>query len=224
MPAWCVTGAAPGQGLWLRDRARSARPADGRRRRGQDHPPDFRRIHRWRHDARDCRSTERRGYSGTAGSVWRSTVLTGNAARGYGILWNDLYDGKRIWNRVRMVRDPETGKRVSRTNPGSEWQIEAAEHLRIVPPATFAAVRKLRLARMELRERSANARRGLCRTDGLRLLRQLHRDSRTPTEWRGPGGLFERGGSWHLHRAEVRPARPDRNCGVRRTGPTLARA
>ncbi len=91
------------------------------------------------------------GIPAPRGSVWRSTVLTGNAARGYGILWNDLYDGKRIWNRVRMVRDPETGKRVSRTNPESEWQIEAAEHLRIVPPATFAAVRKLRLARMELR-------------------------------------------------------------------------
>lgn len=91
------------------------------------------------------------GVPAPRGTTWRSTALTGNAARGYGILWNDLYDGKRIWNRVRMVRDPETGKRVSRTNPEAEWQIEPAERLRIVPAATFEAVRRLRLSRMNLR-------------------------------------------------------------------------
>ena len=39
-----------------------------------------------------------------------------------------------------MVRDPDSGKRLSRLNPTSQWQSHAAEHLRIVPPALFAAV------------------------------------------------------------------------------------
>ena len=39
-----------------------------------------------------------------------------------------------------MVKDPDSGKRLSRLNPRSEWQSHAAEHLRIVPPLLFAAV------------------------------------------------------------------------------------
>jgi len=89
------------------------------------------------------------GIPSPRGGVWRANTLTGNAKRGYGILWNDLYRGVRIWNRVRMVRDPETGKRVSRTNPESEWQYQDAPNLRIVSDAIFTAARNRRQAGMK---------------------------------------------------------------------------
>ncbi|MGO4837549.1 recombinase zinc beta ribbon domain-containing protein, partial [Rhizobiaceae sp. 2RAB30] len=56
------------------------------------------------------------------------------------MLHNPIYDGRVVWNRVHMVKDPDTGKRISRINPQSEWQEEKAEHLRIVPAALFAQV------------------------------------------------------------------------------------
>ncbi len=37
--------------------------------------------------------------------------------RGTGILNNELYIGRLVWNRLRYVKDPATGKRVSRLNP-----------------------------------------------------------------------------------------------------------
>ena len=37
-----------------------------------------------------------------------------------------------MWNRLRYVKDPDTGKRVSRPNPPSEWVTTAVPELRIV--------------------------------------------------------------------------------------------
>jgi site-specific DNA recombinase len=71
------------------------------------------------------------------GRLWRASILTGNRARHYGILMNDIYNGERIWNRVRMVRDPETGKRVSRSNPENQWQRHSVPDLRIVPESVW---------------------------------------------------------------------------------------
>jgi hypothetical protein len=34
-----------------------------------------------------------------------------------------LYRGMIVWNKMRYIRDPSTGKRVSRANPKSEWSI-----------------------------------------------------------------------------------------------------
>lgn len=45
-----------------------------------------------------------------------------------------------VWNRVTMVKDPETGKRVSRPNPESEWQVSERPDLAIVPREIFDAV------------------------------------------------------------------------------------
>lgn len=72
------------------------------------------------------------------GGFWRPSTLSGNPKRGNGLLQNPVYDGKLVWNRVRMVKDPDTGRRVSRINPESEWQEIAAPALRIVDAQTFA--------------------------------------------------------------------------------------
>ncbi len=48
------------------------------------------------------------------GTRWTATTINGNLARGHGLLMNELYTGVIVWNRVRMVKDPTTGKRISR--------------------------------------------------------------------------------------------------------------
>jgi site-specific DNA recombinase len=63
----------------------------------------------------------------------------GSLKRHNGIILNDLYAGKIVWNKVRMVKDPDTGKRVSRANPVEEWQSVDASHLRIVEPDIYEA-------------------------------------------------------------------------------------
>ena len=70
----------------------------------------------------------------------------GNPQRRNGILQNELYAGRLIWNRVRMVRDPDTERRVSRVNPETEWQRAGAPTLAIVDAATFAAAQGRRAA------------------------------------------------------------------------------
>jgi site-specific DNA recombinase len=78
------------------------------------------------------------------GRFWRSSTLLGSKARGHGILHNEVYAGRIVWNRVRMMKDPETGKRISRVNPQSEWQRADAPHLRIVAEDVFNAAQTRR--------------------------------------------------------------------------------
>jgi hypothetical protein len=51
------------------------------------------------------------GITGPEGRHWRDTTLRGHALRGTGILRNEMYAGRLVWNRMRFVRDPATGKR-----------------------------------------------------------------------------------------------------------------
>ncbi len=62
-----------------------------------------------------------------------------------------------------MVKDPSTGKRISRPNPGSAWQSVEAPQLRIVEQALFERVqfRKASAGRRASRSRAAEARRVL---------------------------------------------------------------
>ena len=63
---------------------------------------------------------------------WSFSTISGNAKRGTGILNNELYIGRLVWNRQRFVNDPSTGKRQARPNPPEDWVIEAVEDLRII--------------------------------------------------------------------------------------------
>jgi hypothetical protein len=56
-----------------------------------------------------------------------------------------LYIGELVWNRLRYVKDPETGKRVSRLNPSSEWIVKDVPALHIVPPDLWNAVKARQL-------------------------------------------------------------------------------
>ncbi len=78
------------------------------------------------------------------GGVWRVAVISGNRARGSGILWNSIYRGQLVYNRVRMIKDPDTGKRVSRPNPPEEWVTVDAPELRIIDETTWQAVQAVK--------------------------------------------------------------------------------
>lgn len=82
------------------------------------------------------------GVAPPRGTRWNASTINGSGKRGHGILRNPLYSGSQIWNRVRMVKNPSTGKRLSRINPESEWQTVDVPHLRIVDQSTFERVAK----------------------------------------------------------------------------------
>jgi site-specific DNA recombinase len=84
---------------------------------------------------------------GPGGAPWNPSTIHGNPARGTGILNNELYVGRLVWNRLRYVKEPDTGKRVSRPNPSSAWVTTAVPHLRIVDDDLWEQV-KARQAEM----------------------------------------------------------------------------
>ena len=81
------------------------------------------------------------GIPGPSGKLWRDTAIRGHRARGTGILNNELYVGRLVWNRLRYVKDPATGKRVSRLNPQAEWITQEVPDLRIVEDALWDRVK-----------------------------------------------------------------------------------
>ncbi|MCA1512732.1 recombinase family protein [Bradyrhizobium sp. NBAIM01] len=76
------------------------------------------------------------------GRAWNASTLNGNSGRGAGILQNELYVGRLVWNKVRMVKDPDSGKRLSRPNPKSDWQVAEVPQLAIVDPELFTAAQQ----------------------------------------------------------------------------------
>jgi len=81
------------------------------------------------------------GVPGPEGRLWNDTTIHGHTKRGTGILNNELYIGRLIWNRLRYLKDPSTGKRVSRLNPESEWIVKDVPDLRIVDDELWQAVK-----------------------------------------------------------------------------------
>ena len=73
------------------------------------------------------------GVCGPAAGEWGPSTINGNAARGTGILNNELYVGKLVWNRLRYIKDPDTGRRISKLNDASQWVVQDIPELRIVP-------------------------------------------------------------------------------------------
>ncbi len=81
------------------------------------------------------------GISGPSGRLWTDSTIRGHAKRGTGLLNNELYIGRLVWNRQRYIKDPETGKRVSRINPPGEWIVREVPELRIVDDDLWQAVK-----------------------------------------------------------------------------------
>ncbi|WP_119084620.1 recombinase family protein [Altererythrobacter sp. B11] len=84
----------------------------------------------------------RAGVESPSGGHWGASTINGNCQRGTGILNNEMYVGKIVWNRQRFIKDPDTGKRQARLNPQSEWVVQETPELRIVPDDVWTAAKK----------------------------------------------------------------------------------
>ena len=94
------------------------------------------------------------GVAGPSGRAWRDTTIRGHAQRGTGLLRNDLYVGRRVWNRMHFMKDPATGKRVSRQNPPGAWIVKGVPELRIIDQDLWARVQdRLAVAQATIGER-----------------------------------------------------------------------
>ena len=58
-----------------------------------------------------AQTLNREKVSGPSGKAWGPSTIHGNRQRGTGILNNELYIGRLVWNRLRYMKDPDTGKR-----------------------------------------------------------------------------------------------------------------
>jgi site-specific DNA recombinase len=89
----------------------------------------------------------RDGIPGPFGHTWGDTTIRGHACRGNGVVNNELYARVLVWNRQRFIKDPNTGKRVSRPNPEAKWIRTEVPELRIVDDGLWQRV-KLRQAEL----------------------------------------------------------------------------
>jgi hypothetical protein len=89
-----------------------------------------------------AQSLNKDGIPGPAGRSWGPSTIYGNWRRGTGILNNELYVGRLVWNRQQFIKDPDTGRRQARLNPESKWIVEEVPHLRIVDDPLWEAVKE----------------------------------------------------------------------------------
>ena len=82
-----------------------------------------------------------RAVLGPSGGTWCPSAINGNAERGTGTLNNEMYVGRLVWNRLRYMKNPSTGKRQSRLNPIEDWIVKEVPELRIVTQELWDAVK-----------------------------------------------------------------------------------
>ena len=81
------------------------------------------------------------GIPGPSGKLWTDSTIRGHAKLGTGLINNELYIGRLVWNRLRYVKNPETGKRISRINPPEEWIVTEAPELRNIDDDLWQAIK-----------------------------------------------------------------------------------
>jgi site-specific DNA recombinase len=120
----------------VRENDASGEPLRGKRRTNEAEVVIVRRIFKEFAQGRSPRAIAKtlnaEGIPGPKGRPWRDTTIRGHHTRRTGILRNDLYVGRLVWNKQHYVKDPRTGKRLARPNLGDQWIVEEVPHLRIV--------------------------------------------------------------------------------------------
>lgn len=89
-----------------------------------------------------AKSLNRDGISAPRGAEWGPSTINGNRERGTGILNNELYIGRLVWNRLHYLKDPRTGKRISRQNAPTTLIVQEVPDLRIVPQDLWDAAKQ----------------------------------------------------------------------------------
>ena len=87
-------------------------------------------------------SLNARGLPAPRGGAWNASTINGNAARGNGLLHNQLYRGLMVWGRQTWSKSRETGARHSRLAPETQRVETEVPHLRIVSEELWEAVRQ----------------------------------------------------------------------------------
>ena len=98
----------------------------------------------------------REGIPGPNGGKWGPSTIYGNWRRGTGILNNELYAGRIVWNRQRYIKDPSSGKRQARLNPEHKWVTEEVPSLQIVDDVLWKLVRDKQLSTRRLIKGNSN--------------------------------------------------------------------
>nr|CAD6595430.1 recombinase family protein [Rhizobium sp. Khangiran2] len=83
-----------------------------------------------------------RSIPGPRGAKWRDTAIRGHRRRGTGILNNEAYIGRVVWNRREYRKHPDSEKRLARHNDQDQWVVAEQPRLRIVSDDLWAAVKR----------------------------------------------------------------------------------
>lgn len=97
----------------------------------------------------------RLGVPSSRGSTWAASAIYGDYSDGLGLLNNQLYIGRYIWNRSEWRKDPDTGKRRRIKREEKDWVVTDMPELRVIPQPLWEAV-QARLS--DIRQRSVNLR------------------------------------------------------------------
>lgn len=98
-------------------------------------------------------SLNNRGIASPRNNDWAVSAIYGSRNKGSGILNNELYIGRYVWNRSQWIKDPDTGKRQRFDRKREEWQVLDVPHLRIIDDDLWSAVQ----ARMTPKANGTNA-------------------------------------------------------------------
>ena len=82
------------------------------------------------------------GVPAPRGGQWNASTIHENAARGNGLLHNELYRGRLVWGRQTWSKSRETGTRRSRPAPASDRITTPVPQLRIVSDEVWEGVRR----------------------------------------------------------------------------------
>lgn len=86
----------------------------------------------------------RRGVPAPRGKAWSASSLYPNTRKAVGILQNELYRGRLIYNRTKWVRHPDRNCRVRFDRPAAEWVTKDVPELRIVGESLWTAAQNRR--------------------------------------------------------------------------------
>jgi DNA invertase Pin-like site-specific DNA recombinase len=81
------------------------------------------------------------GVPGPRGSKWLDTTIRGDVTCGTGLLNNESYVGRLIWNKRNYRKNPDTERRTARKNDASEWVLTEVPALRIVSDKLWQRVK-----------------------------------------------------------------------------------
>jgi site-specific DNA recombinase len=85
----------------------------------------------------------RDGIPAPRGGAWNAATINGSRKRSNDVLRNELYAGRLVWNRQQFVKDPDTGKRVTRVNAKATHMAADLPHLCIVDHDIWSAAQAI---------------------------------------------------------------------------------